>query len=190
MTNRRTSRKEVAEHMAVEPIKLELANDAVILEGDKEKAREIVEVLTTVFDPEIPVVNLVELGMVYGVSVEGHHVRVRFMPTFMGCPALAIIKDRIQSAIRAHDAEFAVQIDSVFDPPWTTDRIMESAKEKLKSFGIVAPKCSLYARAWETECPYCGSNDTKVENLFGPTACRSVWYCNTCRQPFEAMKPL
>jgi ring-1,2-phenylacetyl-CoA epoxidase subunit PaaD len=176
--------------MPAEPTDLETVNDSVVLEGDIDRAREVVQALAGVFDPEIPIVNLVELGMIYGVSVERERVRVRWMPTFMGCPAHVLIKSRIGTAIQALDTDLAVEIDAVFDPPWTTDRISATAKEKLKSFGIAAPKCSLYAGAWEAECPYCGSHDTKIENLFGPTACRSVWYCNTCRQPFESMKPM
>ena len=148
--------------------------------------------LAAVKDPEIPPISVVELGMVDAVQVAGGRVTVRAVPTYVGCPALAIIRRDIAAGVRSLPGVEAVTVDFVFDPPWSSDRITPAGQEKLKSFGIApAPRCSELVLLEEPRpCPYCGSTRTHLENAFGPTACRSIYYCDACRNPFEAIKPI
>jgi ring-1,2-phenylacetyl-CoA epoxidase subunit PaaD len=151
--------------------------------------------LAEIPDPEIPAVSLVDLGVVRNVSVEGDRVRVEFTPTFLGCPALDVMRDAMASRLAELGAEPEIEI--VRDDSWTTDRITPEGREKLRAAGFAppvpreatAPKLvQLQSKAFR--CPYCGSTDTKLENIFGPTPCRSLRYCETCRQPFEQFKTI
>lgn len=149
--------------------------------------------LQDVKDPEIPPVSVVEMGMVSRVALDGGKVLVEATPTFVGCPALEIIRKAIVDRVRAEAGVEAVEVRFVFDPPWTTDRITPAGREKLKSFGIAPPPAyngGLLDLEVAPRCPFCGSADTHLENVFGPTACRSIFYCDACRNPFEAMKPV
>jgi ring-1,2-phenylacetyl-CoA epoxidase subunit PaaD len=145
-------------------------------------------------DPEIPVISLVDLGVVREVEVEGDRVRVEFTPTVLGCPAQEVMRDQMAEAVRALGAE--PEIDVVLDDSWSTDRITPEGRRKLEESGFAPPHpraagpalVQLDARAFR--CPYCGSSDTKLENLFGPTPCRSIRYCESCRQPFEQFKTI
>ncbi len=157
--------------------------------------RDIWAALAEIPDPEIPDVSLVDLGVIKSVSVEGRRVRVEFTPTFMGCPALERMQVAMREAIEREGGE--AQIDVVLDDSWSTDRITPEGKEKLRRAGFAPPiprpvggldLVSLQRGAFR--CPYCGSTDTKLENLFGPTPCRSIRYCNACRQPFEQFKTI
>lgn len=147
--------------------------------------------LLEVYDPEIPTLSVLDLGMVRSVRCDDTAVEVQMTPTFMGCPALAIIQQNVERRLLAVDGVEAATVTFVYDEPWTTDKMTDIGKQKLKAFGIAPPACSLLQmKQLEAECPYCGSSHTRVENLFGPTACRALFYCENCRQPFEAMKPL
>lgn len=146
--------------------------------------------LESVKDPEIPVISVVEMGMIAGVSVEGAQVQIQVTPTFVGCPALDIIRANIEQAVLALPGVAAADVSFVFDPPWSSDRITPAGQAKLKTFGIAPPGSGLVDLEFAPACPYCGSGETHLENLFGPTACRSIFYCDDCRQPFEAMKPI
>lgn len=147
--------------------------------------------LEDVKDPEMPAISVVELGMVGRVTVEGDRAAVALTPTFVGCPALELIRSQVAARLAAAGAR-AVDVTFVFDPPWTSERITAAGREKLKRFGIAPPlppgRAALIDLDEVPPCPYCGSRDTHMENLFGPTACRSIYYCDTCRQPFEAIK--
>lgn len=157
--------------------------------------RAVMTALDEVADPEIPTVSIVELGMIGSIDVEHDRIRVELLPTFVGCPALEII----QSAVAERLASFgrAVLVEVSFATPWTSDRISDAGREKLRASGF-APPAHLQgvARALpmlgETPaaCPYCGSTRTTLENVFGPTQCRSIRHCAECRQPFEAFKPI
>jgi ring-1,2-phenylacetyl-CoA epoxidase subunit PaaD len=158
-------------------------------------AEQVWEALAEIPDPEIPVISLVDLGVVREVEVVGGRVRVRFTPTFLGCPAQEVMRDRMAEAVRALDAE--PEIDVVLDDSWSTDRITVEGRRKLAESGFAPPSpraatgptlVQLEARAFR--CPYCGSTDTKLENIFGPTPCRSIRYCQSCRQPFEQFKTI
>ncbi|HEY4412564.1 MAG TPA: 1,2-phenylacetyl-CoA epoxidase subunit PaaD [Gaiellaceae bacterium] len=136
-------------------------------------------------DPEIPVVSLVDLGVIRSVDVSEGQVHVEFTPTFLGCPALEFMKRAIEDKVPGADVE-VVQDDS-----WSTDKITAAGREKLREAGFAPPAPRLVQlQAQVHRCPYCGSTDTKLENLFGPTPCRSLRYCTSCRQPFEQFKTI
>ena len=137
--------------------------------------------LHDVHDPEIPTISVVDLGVIRDVSVGEGRVRVELLPTFVGCPAINILQDTIAERLR----EFAddVSVDISFAEPWTTERITEVGRAALRLAGFAPPSRDLVA-----ECPFCGSRRTRIENVFGPTLCRAIYYCPDCRQPFEQFK--
>ena len=146
-------------------------------------------------DPEIPVVSLVELGVIRSVDVRDGHVRIEFTPTFLGCPALEVMKKAMEAKVAELGAEPEVEV--VADDSWSTDKITPAGREKLREAGFAppapreasAPKL-VQLRANAFRCPYCGSTETRLENIFGPTPCRSLRYCESCRQPFEQFKTI
>lgn len=150
--------------------------------------------LAEVTDPEIPPVSVVDMGMVAQVATDGAHVRIDMTPTFVGCPALELIRRNVITRISQVDGVAGVAVRFVFDPPWTSERITAQGRDRLRSFGIAPPlhegTGNLISLAEVPDCPYCGSRQTHLENLFGPTACRSIYYCDACRQPFEAVKTI
>ena len=146
-------------------------------------------------DPEIPVVSLVDLGVIRSVDVENGHVHVEFTPTFLGCPALEVMKRALEETVSRLGAEPDVQV--IHDDSWSTDKITPAAREKLRAAGFAppAPREASTPKLVQLQsnvfrCPYCGSTETRLENLFGPTPCRSLRYCTACRQPFEQFKTL
>jgi ring-1,2-phenylacetyl-CoA epoxidase subunit PaaD len=158
---------------------------------------EIWSALAEIPDPEIPVVSVVDLGVVRAVEVEDGRVRVEFTPTFLGCPALETMREKMSAHIAALGAEPEVEL--VLDDSWSTDRITPEGREKLRAAGFAPPLprdpggrgprlVQLESNAFR--CPYCGSRDTALENIFGPTPCRSLRYCRSCRQPFEQFKTI
>lgn len=153
------------------------------------------DALAGIPDPEIPVISLVELGVVRDVEVEDARVRVAFTPTFLGCPALEAMRAAIEDAIRGLGAE--PEIDVVLDDSWSTDRITAEGREKLRGSGFAPPApreagapTLVQLRSAVHRCPYCGSTETRLENIFGPTPCRSIRWCEGCRQPFEQFKTI
>ena len=151
--------------------------------------------LAEIPDPEIPVISLVDLGVIRSVDVSRDQVRVEFTPTFLGCPALEVMRDAIAERIAALGAEPEVQV--ITDDSWSTDRITAEGREKLRASGFAppAPRANGAPQLVQLQsnvfrCPYCGSRDTTLENIFGPTPCRSVRYCRSCRQPFEQFKTI
>jgi ring-1,2-phenylacetyl-CoA epoxidase subunit PaaD len=155
------------------------------------------EALSEVPDPEIPAVSIVELGMVGEVEVGERGVRVELLPTFVGCPALEIIRSEVER--RLGQLGRPVQVDVSFATPWTSDRISREGRDKLRASGFAPPPHLREGRGLPVldapapgtvECPYCGSARTTLENVFGPTQCRSIRHCSDCRQPFESFKPI
>ena len=150
-------------------------------------------VLGGIPDPEIPVLSLVELGVIGAVEVGDDGVRVALRPTFAGCPALHVMRAQIGERLRALGAA-RVEVEIVLDPPWSTDDIRPEARPKLAAFGLApAPSPVIALEEILTApraCPRCGSVDTELRNDFGPTPCRTIHYCRACLQPFEAMKPV
>jgi len=158
-------------------------------------AEQVWDALAEIPDPEIPVISLVDLGVIKSVDVCRGQVRVEFTPTFLGCPALEVMRAQMAEKIEELGAEADVEV--VLDDSWTTDRITPEGREKLRAAGLAppapreagAPKL-VQLQSAVFRCPYCGSTDTKLENIFGPTPCRSIRYCTSCRQPFEQFKTL
>jgi ring-1,2-phenylacetyl-CoA epoxidase subunit PaaD len=151
----------------------------------------VMEALKKVKDPELPGLDIVALGMLETVSVTSGRARITLLPTFSGCPALDLIKNDVVETVRRVDGVTEVAVVFSFDPPWTTARISPEGREQLKAYGIAPPPAAHRpGDPWDIECPYCGSSVVTVENWFGPTACRSLLYCRSCRNPFEAMKPV
>lgn len=154
---------------------------------------QIWQALEDVKDPEIPVVSVVEMGIVREVQVEDDRVTVIMTPTFSGCPALHVMKAGIEERVkRLGFANVAVTV--ALSPRWTTDWITEAARIKLKAFGLAPPphhNNDINVFFLETAtCPYCDSPDSTLKNTFGPTLCRTIYYCNSCQQPFEQFKPI
>lgn len=152
-------------------------------------------ILDSVKDPEVPVLSVVELGIVRDVEVDGAAVTVVVTPTYSGCPAMQVIEDDIIAAL--HDAGYAdARVRTVYTPAWTTDWIPESAREKLRAYGIAPPGHSgvhspvQIRRREAVQCPFCGSPDTALRSEFGSTACKAMHYCNACTQPFEEFKSI
>ena len=141
--------------------------------------------LDTIADPEIPVISLVDLGVIRSVDVSDDGVHVAFTPTFLGCPALEFMKRAIEDAVPG------VEVEVVNDDSWSTDKITAAGREKLRKAGFAPPAPRLVQLQSQVHrCPYCGSTETKLENLFGPTPCRSIRYCTSCLQPFEQFKTI
>lgn len=158
-------------------------------------AEQVWEALAEIPDPEIPVISLVDLGVVRDVEVEDGHVRVELTPTFLGCPALEAMREAMEEKIRGLDAE--PQIEVVLDDSWSTDRITPEGREKLRRSGFAPPApreagapTLVQLTTSVFRCPWCGSTETRLENIFGPTPCRSIRYCDSCRQPFEQFKTI
>jgi len=157
---------------------------------------ELFEILDTVKDPEVPVLSVVELGIIRDAVAIDTGVVVTITPTYSGCPAMHEIESEIRRALAA-EALGPVEIRTVYSPSWTTDWISQTAREKLEAYGIAPPGPAsstelipLRRRAATIRCPYCKSLETGQRSVFGSTACKSIWYCNACRQPFEEFKAI
>lgn len=152
--------------------------------------------LAEVKDPEVPVLSVVDLGIVREVRVTDEGVTIVITPTYSGCPAMHVIEQDIVEGLKAHGVG-PVTVETVFVPAWTSDWISAEAKAKLVEYGIAAPGpaaddgglVTLTRRA-PVECPYCKSTRTTLRSEFGSTACKSINYCNDCKQPFEQFKAI
>ena len=155
--------------------------------------KQIWDLLEDVKDPEIPVVSVVEMGIVREVELEGKKVVVRMTPTFSGCPALQAIQAEIREHLRASGVA-QVEVEVQLSPAWTSDWITPPARQKLRDFGLAPPARTNGLIGLGTlqpaVCPYCGSQDTSLKNSFGATLCRAIYVCSSCRQPFEQFKPI
>lgn len=159
---------------------------------------EVLAILDRVMDPEVPVLSVRELGIVRDVAVDDDGaVTVTVTPTYSGCPAIRVIENDIVAALAEAGIPGATMRTS-YAPAWTTDWIPKEARAKLKAYGIAPPGkteeggglVQLMRRAPTVTCPYCDSRDTEVRSEFGSTACKSVCWCNACRQPFEQFKAI
>jgi ring-1,2-phenylacetyl-CoA epoxidase subunit PaaD len=154
------------------------------------------EALAEVPDPEIPALSVVDLGLVHSVTLDGERLRVELLPTFVGCPALELIRAAV--AERLAGLAPVVEVEMTFAVPWTSDRITDEGRRKLQRSGFAPPArgaapgdrplFATIAVRPTAACPWCGSSDTTLENAFGPTLCRTIFWCNRCRQPFEQFK--
>jgi len=142
---------------------------------------EVRTALAGVPDPELPVLSVIDLGIVHRVEVDAAGIRVVILPTFVGCPALDVIRGSIAQRLGAFGLPVAVE--TTFEVPWTSDRISAAGQRALASVGIAPPSEPSAVR-----CPFCASDRVVMDSAFGPTQCRSLFYCRACRQPFEALK--
>lgn len=160
--------------------------------------------LAEIPDPEIPAISLVDLGVIHGIAFEtlrggGERLTVELMPTFVGCPAIEVMRQQIGERLTALRLADEVSVELTFAEPWTSDRISPAGREALRKSGFAPPATigpgstfsgdSLTVLPIAT-CPYCASRNTALENPFGPTLCRAIYHCADCRQPFEAFKPV
>jgi ring-1,2-phenylacetyl-CoA epoxidase subunit PaaD len=174
-----------------------------VVGGIRTDPRELVvlSALEEVADPEIPAVSVIELGVIGEVAFEAlgdgsERLTVELLPTFVGCPAVDVMRDQIDERLRALQVADEVRVLVSFTPPWTSDRITPEGREKLRGSGFAPPALAGPAFSGEelqlmlpvAECPYCGSRNTTLENPFGPTLCRAIYHCADCRQPFEQFK--
>jgi ring-1,2-phenylacetyl-CoA epoxidase subunit PaaD len=143
----------------------------------------ILDRLATVHDPEIPTVSIVDLGLVHDVRIEDGRIAVELLPTFVACPALEVIRAAVAEALGGLGRP--VEVTFTFAVPWTTERLTEDGRAGLRRAGIAPP-----AEPARVRCPFCDSGDVAMDSAFGPTLCRSLFYCRGCRQPFEAFKPI
>ncbi len=154
---------------------------------------QVWKALAQIPDPEIPVINVVEMGIVRDVVVEGNKATISMTPTFSGCPALHLIRAQLEQTARSLGFQ-EVEVQTVLSPPWSTDWITPEAKERLRQYGIAPPKPSseqgflIALEPSPTPCPRCGSLNTSVKNTFGPTLCKAIYVCNNCKEPFESFK--
>jgi ring-1,2-phenylacetyl-CoA epoxidase subunit PaaD len=157
---------------------------------------DIWEYLAEVKDPEVPVLSVVDLGIVRDVRVTPAGVTVVITPTYSGCPAMKVIEEDIVAGLEAHGVS-PVTIETVFSPAWTSDWISAEARAKLVAYGIAAPGSTAdegglvtLTRRSPVACPYCKSTRTTLKSEFGSTACKSINFCNDCQQPFEQFKTI
>jgi ring-1,2-phenylacetyl-CoA epoxidase subunit PaaD len=164
-----------------------LINDHKLEEKDIWKALEHVK------DPEIPVLSVVDMGIITGIEIDDGSVEITMTPTFVGCPAIEVIKNSIYNEVKQLGfAEVKVKVDYV--TRWTSNRMSEAAKQKLEKFGL-APPAFMESELTEEQlnrvrCPHCGSTDTTLRSPFGSTLCRAIRFCFNCKQGFEQFKPI
>jgi ring-1,2-phenylacetyl-CoA epoxidase subunit PaaD len=155
--------------------------------------QEIWKALREVPDPEIPIINLVDLGVILRVELDpqAQRARVLLMPTFIGCPAIEIMRDLIRE--RLEQLGLQIQVDITREGRWSSDRISAAGRAALSRAGVAPPgpvSSTTIPLLEPAKCPHCGSRHTSLESAFGPTLCRAIAYCRDCKQPFEQFKPL
>lgn len=167
-------------------------------------ANNIMDVLLTIPDPEMPI-SIVDLGLIEDVQIKNGRVSIDVLPTFIGCPALPMIADDITKKVGKLEDVIDVEVRFIYDPPWSVDRITEEGRASLKTHGVTVPEAGSGATRLDVPghagnvgivelqtsalpCPFCESRNTKLESEFGPTRCRMIYYCNSCRNTFEHLK--
>lgn len=158
---------------------------------NKISVKQVWEILEQISDPEIPILSIVDLGIVRDVSVDENNVEVFITPTYSGCPAMDVISVNIRMELLHHGFE-NVKITQQLSPAWTTDWMSERGKEKLKEYGIAPPVGKVidqqFLEALKVECPQCHSKNTKLLSEFGSTACKALFQCQDCKEPFDYFK--
>lgn len=155
--------------------------------------KEIYDILSEIPDPEIPVITIKDLGILQRVEVTGNTCEIFITPTYSGCPAMKMIEDQIQEALAPYQIT-TIKVKLIYSPAWTTDWISAEAKEKLRIYGIAPPehssvdKGALTGKAKELKCPLCNSKNTEMISQFGSTACKSLYRCKDCKEPFDYFK--
>jgi len=160
---------------------------AVITEHNK-----IYALLAKVTDPEIPVLSVTDMGIIRDITVDGKQVTVTITPTYSGCPAMDTIARDIHNVLV--EAGYRTKVESVLSPPWTTDWITKEGRDKLEAYGIAPPlsatgdKKALFGEEKLVKCTHCGSTNTRMVSQFGSTACKALFQCNDCLEPFDYFK--
>ncbi|SCY83306.1 1,2-phenylacetyl-CoA epoxidase subunit PaaD [Flavobacterium caeni] len=155
---------------------------------------QLAEILATVSDPEIPVLSIMDMGVVRSAEMNGNIAEVTITPTYSGCPAMDVIGDDIKKALRDNGIEAKVNL--VLSPAWTTDWITEKGRNALEKYGIAPPLepeadiAALLGNQKIVKCPQCGSHNTKMISQFGSTACKAFFQCQDCQEPFDYFKCL
>src|SRR4051794_36040653 len=167
-----------------------MSEDKNIVDIETEK-QNILQILETVCDPEVPVLSVIDMGIIRNIDVINDHVEITITPTYTGCPAMDVIRMNIRFALIEKGYKYA-EIKTILSPAWTTDWMSEKGKEKLKAYGIAPPNavpvvCTLDAFQEEEtiQCPHCNSYHTKLVSRFGATACKALYQCEDCKEPFE-----
>lgn len=157
----------------------------------EETTKRIWDILETVYDPEIPVLSVLDLGIVRDVKFQNETIEVAITPTYSGCPAMDLISMNIRMAL-IKEGFASIKISQQLSPAWTTDWMTESGKQKLKSYGIAPPVAKTFDKNYlenlVIECPLCHSKNTKLVSQFGSTACKALYQCNDCKEPFDYFK--
>jgi ring-1,2-phenylacetyl-CoA epoxidase subunit PaaD len=158
-----------------------------------ETKEQILGYLEEVYDPEVPVLSVVDLGIVRNVEVDAEGTLITITPTYTGCPAMNVIEDDIRAKLKEKGiSNFSIK--TILSPAWTTDWISEAGKQKLKDYGIAPPEKSspdislLSNKSKVIKCPRCGSLNTEMKSFFGSTACKALYVCNDCKEPFDYFK--
>ncbi len=153
--------------------------------------QKIWKILEEVYDPEIPVLSVIDLGIVREVNTEKKPVEITITPTYSGCPAMDVISMNIRMAILQNDLG-EIKIQQQLSPAWTTDWMTEAGKQKLTSYGIAPPIAKTFDQEYlgnmMVPCPLCQSKNTRLISEFGSTACKALYQCNDCREPFDYFK--
>ena len=164
--------------------------------ADTISIQKIWSILETVVDPEVPVLTITDLGIVRDVKLNEDEAEIIITPTYTGCPAMDMIAMNIRLALIEKGYQ-KIKITSILSPAWTTDWMSESGKEKLKAYGIAPPRSdrngqtgstTLFAEKEAIECPHCNSYHTKLISQFGSTACKALYQCQDCKEPFDYFK--
>lgn len=150
--------------------------------------------LEDVSDPEVPVLSVVDLGVVRSIKLEGNSAEIVITPTYSGCPAMRVIEEDIRAKLADHGIN-DLTVTTTLSPAWTTDWLSENGRQKLKEYGIAPPenevdKSVLFATPTVVPCPLCNSRNTKMVSQFGSTACKAHYQCNDCLEPFDYFKCL
>ncbi|MBT8195183.1 MAG: phenylacetate-CoA oxygenase subunit PaaJ [Bacteroidia bacterium] len=145
------------------------------------------ELLESIPDPEIPVISIVDLGIIRSVDISDQKTLVTITPTYSGCPAMFEIESQIKEVL-SNAGIGNLELKTVLAPAWTTDWINAEAKKKLEEYGIAPPKPGIFSEDTLVACPFCKSENTSVTSVFGSTPCKALFYCNSCEQPFEHFK--
>ncbi|MEP6684191.1 MAG: 1,2-phenylacetyl-CoA epoxidase subunit PaaD [Parafilimonas sp.] len=164
--------------------------DALIITKEK-----IFSILESVTDPEVPVLSIIDLGIVRDVEIESSHkIKITITPTYTGCPAMDVISMSIRMCL-LENGFTDITIKNVLSPAWTTDWMSEVGKQKLKAYGIAPPNVSqqvctpaLFQKDEAVQCPHCNSYHTQLISRFGSTACKALYKCNDCKEPFDYFK--
>jgi len=156
--------------------------------------KKLIPILEKISDPEIPVLSIMDMGVVRSAVIEKNIVKVKITPTYSGCPAMDVIGDDIKTALE--NAGYKAEIELILHPAWTTDWITPKGRKALEQYGIAAPldaeadKSVLLKGKQLVACPQCGSKNTKMISQFGSTACKAQFQCNDCQEPFDYFKCL